>query len=303
MKIDLVIQGPMLSPGVSGNGKYVEFECTNNINKTIDLYGKLFENIVLVTWKGQDVSKIQKYNNLKILEIEDIGGDFKNSSNKFWKTENYKRQFYSTYMGLKYLKNNNLSSDFIFKLRTDQTVDFNLLKTELAKNIDNNKIYIPAYVLSSAIYRTYPVDYFFVSNYDIMEEFLLSQIHAAYGFFNAHESMLFNYYPKNLYPKNEFSVFKRVLNSLFWSDKTRVNNLYQRFDTFSQDLYVSCEWRGNFVKTTQNIFFGNSNQTNQDGISFKMRYLNFKRFVQSYMLNYSGVKKRMKQIELLINKN
>ncbi len=50
----LIVQGPILSSGMSGSGKWVEgYNCSDNILNVLDTYGHLFDDVVISTWNGE----------------------------------------------------------------------------------------------------------------------------------------------------------------------------------------------------------------------------------------------------------
>lgn len=298
--INLIIQGPIISPGTNGQGKKVDYNCVNNINQVLGKYKNLFKHIVLVTWKEEDVSTINKHENLHIIQVEDIGGDFKRPSNIFWKTENIKRQFLSTWAGVNYLSNIVEDTDLVIKLRTDQSLDLNLLIDEMenVKKNGDDKIIIPFISLKPFFY---PCDYFFAGSHKIMQKFLSDQLYSLFVFMNAHESMVFNYYHNN---KRKVTELQKIINLLCWNERRRVKHIYNNFNLFSKELIFSCYWRGAYITDIDNKLFDFEYPKLFNLKHLLLKYVNIKRYFITGVLKRKLSKQRLQSlIEIMENKN
>lgn len=296
---NLIIQGPIFSPGVDGKGEQVKYNCEQNINQLLDKYHGLFKHVVLVTWKDEDTSAINKCDNLHIIQVEDIGGDFKRASNIFWETENAKRQFLSTWAGVDYLRNIAADTDLVVKLRTDQSLDLNLLIDQLEKSGKNgdDKIMIPFISLKPYFY---PCDYFFAGSNKTMQKFLSDQLHSLVVFMNAHESMVFNYY----HYKRKVSEFQKIINVLFWNERRRVKHLHKNYELFSKELISTCYWRGAYITKFDNMMFNVEYPKLFNSHYLLIKYINFKRYFVRSILNRKESKYRLqKLIEIMENKD
>lgn len=295
--INLIIQGPIYSPGVNGEGEVVEFDCINNINSILDKYGNLFHNVVIVTWKKENTTQIKRTENLHILEVEDIGGDFKRASNVHWQTENVKRQFFSTWVGLDYLDSKIKENELVFKLRTDQSINFNLLITELKnkKLIDFNKIVIPFLV---SIPMVYAADYYFLGTKTSLNKFLISQLNSPCTFCNAHESIALNY-DKN----KEMSEFIKFKQLIFKSERSRIKKLSENFDLFSKELLLSCVWRGKYIINTNNYQFDFHFERKFNIQFLILKYVNSKRFIISNLINRKKTKEKLIGLTEIMSKD
>lgn len=116
-RIAVVIQGPLVSTGNSGNGTFVKgFDCTDNLRRMIRESGSLVAGFVLSTWRGASSSHIA---GLKTLELDDPGPQKTHFSGEL---NNELRQAYGCHEGVK-LAIAEYAPDYILKIRTDQYVD------------------------------------------------------------------------------------------------------------------------------------------------------------------------------------
>ncbi len=130
-KIGLIIQGPLVSKGISGRvahivqrrklkeSEIVNYDCRKNIQEIIDKLGHLFESVVVSTWEDE-VRSTDSWRGATLVTTksvgligESVGGILPN--NKF-------KQIFGILSGIKYLKEHS-NVDFIIKIRTDQWVD------------------------------------------------------------------------------------------------------------------------------------------------------------------------------------
>ena len=298
--INLIIQGPIFSPGVNGKGKKVDYNCVNNINQILNKYKHLFEHIVLATWIKEDISAIDRHKNLHIIQVEDIGGDFKRAS-CFWGMENIKRQFLSTWAAVDYLNKLIKKTDLLVKLRTDQLVDLNLLVDELKKiyTSGSDKIVIPC------INRkyVYPNDYFWAGSLNRMQKFLSAQLYSMSPLYNAHESMIYNY--KSHDESMVLSEFNLFMNLVFWNKRKRARRIFENYNIFSKEIIKTCRWRGEYVKDSNQRQFDYECPNTDFDFDFHVRkYINIKRYISAVILKRKHSKKRLKRlIDIMENKN
>lgn len=294
--VNLIIQGPIFSPGINGNGEMVEYNCVKNINQVLTNYKHIFEHIVLVTWVTEDISRIDKHENLHIIQVEDIGGNGKRTSS-YWKTENIKRQFFSTWVAVNYLNDFIEQTDLIVKLRTDQSIDLSMLTKELI-NIyleQQDKIVVPN--LNNRF--IYPSDFIFAGSLERMDKFLSDQLYSLTPLYNAHESMIYNY-NRN---KNT-SEFQLFVNLIFWNKKSRAKRIFNNYSFFSKRIMETCYWRGAFVKNFDQKQFNYKMPNNNLDIAFHFRkYINIKRFISAGILDRKQSKNQLdKLIDIIENK-
>ena len=143
-KIGLVIQGPLLSIGRAGNnlhkspgllikeGGVVEYDCRQNIQKIIDEFGSLFDEIIVSTW-DKEVRPTDGWKGAKLISVPDPGGIKQTNS---YKDNNKFRQFLSTLNGLKELEKSKI--DVAVKIRTDQYLDLKLLLDSYHDKVENH---------------------------------------------------------------------------------------------------------------------------------------------------------------------
>ena len=301
MSINLIIQGPIYSPGVNGEGEKVEYTCVKNINKVLEEYGNLFKNVVLVTWKSEDISGIKKHKNFHIIQVEDIEEDFKN----VLITEKVKRQLLSTWAGLNYLLTDRIkNTDLVVKLRTDQSLDLNLLlnESEILLEKGNDKIIVPCMDKNT---RIYPADFYFVGSAKRMEKFLSQQLYSIFVFTNAHDSMVSNYH----HNKNKMvSEFRKLVNLILWNERKMENQIYNNFNLFSKKLLTTCCWRGEYLKmeNIQEYRFDfkcpKKFHLNYSLMKYKYHTINF--YFKTSILDRKIAKSRLKRVtDIMENKN
>lgn len=176
-KIGLVIQGPLMSIGRTGDklrqtpeqllaeGGIVEYDCRDNIQRIINEFGNLFDEIVVSTWDNE-VKPGDSWSGAKLVSVPDPGGIKQANS---YKDNNKFRQFLSTLNGLKELDKSGI--DVAVKIRTDIYLDLNRLVGDYLKSIESNKnpkaIY--ATVVHPATFLLH--DLYFVSSLSAMSEF------------------------------------------------------------------------------------------------------------------------------------
>jgi hypothetical protein len=296
--IHLIIQGPIFSPGINGKGEKVNYHCEQNINQLVDKYKNIFGHIVLATWKKEDISGINKRDNLHIIQVEDIGGDSKRTS-YYWTTENIKRQFLSVWAATDYLSNLINDDDLVVKLRTDQSIDLCLLVDDLDKmhTHDDNKIFIAD--INSKYF--YPSDYFWAGTLSTIQKFLTVQLNAISPLYNAHESMIYNYNKHN----DKLSEFHLLIKLLFWGKMARAKHIQENFSLFPKQVMESCCWRGEYVKNFSQRQFDFQFPKRQLDLSFLMRkYINIKRYTNEGILKRKFSKNRLRKLkEIMENSN
>lgn len=132
-KIGLVIQGPLLSIGRTGNklhqtpgqliaeGGVVHYDCRENIQRIINEFGSLFDEIVVSTWDNE-VKEGDDFPGAKLISVPDPGG-IKQAGH--YKDNNKHRQFVSTLSGILELERSGI--EVAVKIRTDVYLDLDKL--------------------------------------------------------------------------------------------------------------------------------------------------------------------------------
>ncbi len=144
-KIGLVIQGPLLSIGRTGNrlhdtpqqlvkdGGILYYDCRENINRIIREFGHLFSEIVISTWDNE-VKPGEAFEGATLISVPDPGGI---KQEGHYKDNNKTRQFLSTLNGIKELEKNGM--EYAVKTRGDIYLDFEKLLESFFKG-DTSKI-------------------------------------------------------------------------------------------------------------------------------------------------------------------
>jgi len=147
-KLGLLIQGPLLSIGRGAKkyelaqgeiGEIINYDCTKSIEKNLNNYGDLFEEIIISTWSDEQLSKglkklVSQFNNLKFIQLDKSPHtrlEQRQYGNFTW-NNNQLLQYDGCYKGLLEFE----TSDFIIRIRTDQEVDIKELIEDSLKNVD-----------------------------------------------------------------------------------------------------------------------------------------------------------------------
>ena len=119
----VICQGLIVSKGRSGSGKWLVYNCLENIKKYSDSIKSLnFVDFLLVLWSDDFTSEVSDFldkNNIKYIVREPV---VRRRPNKFIKPEMKKNLYRGTYEGLKFSEGQGYSH--VFRVRTDQYVDF-----------------------------------------------------------------------------------------------------------------------------------------------------------------------------------
>jgi hypothetical protein len=175
--IGLIIQGPLISYGRTGetvdipaskvkDTDIVSYDCRINLDKIIDSYGHLFDEIILSTWNDN----IEYYNNkIKVIKIKheiipDILSKNHKAQNKYTQQNNMLRQYIGTNIGINSFE---LKIDYLVKIRTDQFLQLDHIVNWLLNNKDEHKIGVP-HRYKNEIYLS---DFYFAGRYDLLKEY------------------------------------------------------------------------------------------------------------------------------------
>ena len=160
MKIGLVIQGPIISGGFTGQthgyGKtraseklLVKFDTNISIKDNVIEGTQYFDEIILSTWKNEIPNLTPELlSKVEVLGLDDptpTPPSLRKPLKEFtdFHTINTVRQFYSTVEGLKHLSNKGVTH--AIKIRTDQKIDMKLLHQEFTQFIrqKDRKFFVP----------------------------------------------------------------------------------------------------------------------------------------------------------------
>lgn len=172
MKIGLVIQGALMSVGRTGDklhqspeqlmkeGGVVHYDCRDNINRTIQEFGHLFDEIVVSVFDNQ-LKPGDSFPGAKLISFPDPGS-IKQAGH--YKDNNKYRQFISTLNGLKELEKSGI--DYAVKTRTDIYLDLGkLLESFFAgdtKKIGATVVHPKTFLLH---------DLYFVAEFKMLKDF------------------------------------------------------------------------------------------------------------------------------------
>lgn len=176
-KIGLVIQGAILSIGRAGNNLHaspgqlkkndgmVHFDSRENIQKIIDDFGHLFDEIVVSVFDNQ-LKPGDNWPGAKIVSMPDPGGI---KQEGHYKDNNKFRQFISTLNGLNELEKSGV--EYAVKIRTDQYLDVGKLVESFFEEIEKhpNKNSIGVTVMHPPTFLLH--DLYFASNLKSMKKF------------------------------------------------------------------------------------------------------------------------------------
>lgn len=274
MKIGLVIQGPIVSEGFTGQthgfGKtrakkelLVKFDTNISIYENISEGIKYFDDIVLATWES-DVPKISP----KIKKITKVLGltdptpappSLRKPIKEFrdFHTINTIRQFYSTLEGLEYFFDRGITH--AIKIRTDQKIDVKLLYKEFSHFVthEHQKFFIPFLVPKTP----WTIPDFYVGGE--IKEFIMVCKAMTSDVFQFHSNVHRDLFFKSILLYSDFLNEIPLKNFFLFQDKVSTENLkmvnYAReniWNSGSRKLYESIVWRGEPVRqrSTDKIF-------------------------------------------------
>lgn len=175
--LGLVIQGPLVSRGVSGSGEISTFDCVQNIEEIAKQFGNLFSEIVVSTWEDEDKEQISQVRDLGI-KVATFQDPRKHGFTGFW-SDNRDRQYVSSINGI-----NSLSDQisFVCKIRTDQYFDLHLFIEEFFQIHTAYKDYetlgLPSFIHGLMIEATRPYsmcDYAYMAEIGVLRSFYQAQ--------------------------------------------------------------------------------------------------------------------------------
>lgn len=300
MKIGLVIQGPIISGGFTGQthgyGKtrasekhLVKFDSNSSIKENVIEGSEYFDEIILSTWKNE----IPNLTPEVLSKVEVLGLDDPTPAPPFLRkplkdfkdfhTVNTIRQFYSTVEGLNYLSNKGVTH--AIKIRTDQKIDMKLLYQEFTQFIrqKNQKFFVPFLVPKTP--WTIP-DFYIGGEINEFTNISMAMTHEIFKFHtNIHRDIFFKaifLYSDFIreFPLKSFFIFRdeassEIMKMIDYSEKTL-------WCPGSRNLYESIIWRGqNVKKGTSDKRFNNEhisstniiNQKHSDNIDWHQMLL------------------------------
>lgn len=177
--IGLLIQGPMISIGQGAsdfkaysdkNLKIFNHNCETSITQNINIYKKLFNEIIISTWDNEVITlefeNFCKNNNIKIYQFkknQDLILGKKVINDQYTRYFNNLIQYEGCYLGIKYI----LNSDYVIKIRTDQVINIEDIVKQIINS--NKKIYVPAMYYKEKYFQI--EDFYFAGKKDLLENF------------------------------------------------------------------------------------------------------------------------------------
>jgi hypothetical protein len=267
LKIGVVIQGPILSIGVTGeNSELVKFDSSDTVVLQYKAAQSLDCEVVVVTWNVEDTSKLIGIREIDILKLEDYKHLFRNNfKNQYFSGKNKFRQFYSTLNGVEELGKR--GCNFIVKIRTDQFLDLHNLISfiETFPNImAQTSIFVP---FLNPLMPNYVNDFYFCGTKNSMSIFCENFISSKELHQNVHRDIFYKWVRlrinnlnspvciPQLYPRTRSFTKKQLFLILSsWRNDFRV---------LPKAVYESIVWRGsNFGKLEEskmkNLIFSDS---------------------------------------------
>lgn len=193
-----------------------EYDYRKNIGRIIEDFGALFNGIVISTWKGTGFSEYPWGPNVHYLESEDV----RNHKDVELGLGNRRRQVYSTYYGLRYVKER-LDSEYVVKIRSDLYAD---LKSIVEHIRETDRAY-DAYVSFGQKGFLYFLGFFRNNPYVVNDFIVGGRLSDMEKFFEASR-----YYEYNLFRyNNSFSEGDMVQKYMYYSLKKYLKRPAYRF--------------------------------------------------------------------------
>lgn len=249
MKKALLVQGPLISPGFTpfffdetGNyiNEWVDYDAVANVCKIVDSALKFFDVIVISTWSGQSA---QLLNTLQIwpenVFLEILNEDDFLKKKREEGTHKY-HQVKSTLAGALILES--LNCDLVAKIRTDQSLDLEVLSFAVSNHANK-----PSYSFGVPYLNIFEMDrltdFYFVARTSILISTLKNYLVVQESFQDTHKDYFYN-----------FSDFIFKSTDLKSKKYLKLLNKYPHFYNFlawtkffyplSPKLYRSMVWRG-----------------------------------------------------------
>jgi len=283
MKIGLILQGPIIGGGLTGTtygqgktnapvSKFKSFDAMESIKANIKL-GKNFDQIVISTWENEPTDELEvflnDFPNCAMIKNSDPTPNPKQKRKPvpgipYIHQSNKVRMFYSTRMGLKFLREAGI--DYAIKIRTDQTIDLELLYDEFLSFATGNqkKIFLPLLRENTPWIAS---DFYFGGQVDLLESICKFLENSANEFHeNVHVDFFFKSYflTQGIYENNDLRAYLIDTNTDPVSRDTDAiikRSMQEIWSPGSRKLYESLVWRGEKLQFIQiDSFFSDSNR-------------------------------------------
>jgi hypothetical protein len=251
MRLALVIQGPVESFGRTGASigdstqqQNVKFDCNDNILRYVQEFKEDFKVILLSTWKGQNLDKLENLSDLYLVVDDDEATNLPRiSTNEERAVNNKFRQYRSLLNGINFLEK--MDIDLVVKVRTDQYVDARSLAMEASSN--PHKFWTPLFYSGKPDYLE---DFYMAgspNNLKKLCEFILSGKSLKRS---PHTDLFYSY----ILSKDPLHRRKRLFT--YFRSRFQLNPVQHKFicdawenqlDSFSSQIYALQIWRGQSI--------------------------------------------------------
>ena len=278
-RIGLVIQGPLISIGRTGEkmrqsveqlqreGGVIHYDCRENIQRTIDEFGHLFDEIVISTWDNE-VKPGDGWRGAKLISAPDPGG-IKQAGH--YKDNNKHRQFISTLNGLLELEKSGV--DYAIKT-TDIYLDLEKLINSFFETSDKDKN--PRAIGATVVHpQTFLLhDLYFMAELGELKKFceavlayekfeFISSVHREIVLKHAYveykdeigvrDSAYFPFYPPTGVSAETRKIFDYMLNSVYFNLNPEVFKETLWRGTYFPDDHVASLTKGSGGSRKYNI--------------------------------------------------
>ena len=309
MKIGLIIQGPLISGGLTGatwgKGKtraprdhFVEFDCVEQLSLNLKEIRKYFPMTIISTWDHFDTKSLQELDSslviLKNPEPANLGDLLRKPVEGMTDVahNNRYKQFDSLNYALEYLSNKDGITHFI-KIRTDQVFNWQLLRDEVHTSFQRfpRKLFLP--YRHEGIPFLFP-DFYFGGSIQELGDYIRFVGNRKFKFHeNIHRDMALK-----LLFLNEPSRHLAHYIDFFLSDDKCTEYICNELDLLyknrivlgTRELFYSISWRGEKL-TNNNLNFRFSGeicdskciQVNQNEVDLK-NFLLYNQVVRASLL-------------------
>jgi len=253
IKWGLIIQGPIITFGQGGNNSNKGFDSTNVINQNIRNFAPLVEKIIFSTW----VDSGFKYSNNKIDNFFVVENPLPCNRDP----DNRKKQFYSTYAGIRFLQMNS-NVTHVLKIRTDQLIPLAII--DWLQNVFTNEIMINEFQIDQKIIFSefiksesfYVGDFIFAGEINKVFEFIdinlkfKKNLHPSIGvdYFLKYLSVIDSNNFKKLFIRSipliaQVSLKKSEIVTIYWR-----NQLANKASFIPRFIANDIIWRGRIMK-------------------------------------------------------
>lgn len=262
MRLGVVIQGPMVSVGKSGQTGHLSddaalreglstFDCGENVLRLLNEFGNAVDCWVLSTWESEDTSVVDGA--IQVVKSQDDTRTVRGRRGA-WTRSNKLRQMFSFRRGIERLASDE-QPDVVLKIRTDQYFRIDLLAAELRnRSWANDEAAVVAVPFEDPLTPWFLEDFYLAGETDRMLRLLTAYLddgpsfhhfaHADYFFKFAYHQMpdLAHSRPKDFFP------YTGTPSTL---PQTKiVSEAWRRaFRPLRSDVWQSLEWRGTPLST------------------------------------------------------